>query len=106
MRRQVVTLHIIGQILSLPAGEWIDLDPTTTVFLEQRKFRACRALETLATGNPGRKRLDGALEWQRLANMTAGVRRGLVQQSVGVGARQILLIRPNDPYVGQPEVRA
>jgi hypothetical protein len=51
-------------------------------------------------------RLEGALEGQRLANMTAGVRRGPVPQSVGVGARQILLIRPNDPYVGQPEVRA
>src|ERR671918_2998778 len=97
MRRQLVTPHVLREIFPLPAGEWIDLDPPTAVLLEQRKIRACRALEPLATGDPGGKRLESAFEGQGLANITAGVRRGPVQQTIGVGARQVLLNRTDDP---------
>ena len=106
MRRQGVRGHVAAHHGAVPMGQRVDLqEAVLAVLLEQLQPGPARPLGPLAPGDPGTIRLQGAAQRQGLAQEAAGVGVVAVQRAVGVVARQIVRIGPDQPQVGQAEPR-
>ena len=97
--RQIVVRHVILQVLRRPFCQRVHLDLAPFLF-KQGQVSAFAALKLLAPGDPAVEIGQGFGQWPRLAQISASVSVGLMQQPVHIFDQYRVAVGADDAHIG------